>query len=492
MEIKLIIQDEVNIKFVGLPLKARKKLSNKFKYQVPYAKYHPAYRLGRWDGMVSLFSIGGEGYLSQLETIFNILDSMNLQVTDLEDHRNKVNLSLNPIDENYWINQGVVWPSGHQNEGKPILLRDYQVDAINKFLTNPQALQELATSSGKTIITATLSHICESIGRTLTIVPNKSLVEQTEEDFLNVGLDVGVYYGDRKDLYKTHTICTWQSLEVLNKKSRRQDPDTLTLSKFLDGVKAVIVDECHRSSATILRDLLTRNLVNAPIRWGLTGTVPKLPYEYESIFASIGPVIGGIKAHELQEQGVLSNCHVHIKQLLDFVEFKNYQEELKYLVTTGDRIQYIGNLIKEIAKSGNTFVLVDRIESGKQLETYLDNSEQVSFVSGAVKTKDRKETYDEIKSADNKIIIATYGVASTGINIPRIFNLVLLEPGKSFTRVIQSIGRGLRKANDKDHVEIYDISSTCKYSKKHLLERKRYYSEAKYPFTVEKIDWKSH
>ena len=136
--------------------------------------------------------------------------------------------------------------------------------------------------------------------------------------------------------------------------------------------------------------------------------------------------------------------------------------------------------------------MVDRIESGKQLETYLDNSEQVSFVSGAVKTKDRKETYDEIKSADNKIIIATYGVASTGINIPRIFNLVLLEPGKSFTRVIQSIGRGLRKANDKDHVEIYDISSTCKYSKKHLLERKRYYSEAKYPFTVEKIDWKSH
>ena len=637
MEIKLIIQDEVNIKFVGLPLEARKKLSNKFKYQVPYAKYHPAYRLGRWDGMVSLFSIGGEGYLSQLETIFNILDSMNLQVTDLEDHRNKVNLSLNPIDENYWINQGVVWPSGHQNEGNPILLRDYQVDAINKFLTNPQALQELATSSGKTIITATLSHICESIGRTLTIVPNKSLVEQTEEDFLNVGLDVGVYYGDRKDLYKTHTICTWQSLEVLNKKSRRQDPDTLTLSKFLDGVKAVIVDECfdgdtlittpsgkipikdlkagdkiinfcentlkykedtiiqvhknlttsslepmleltfdnnqtikvtanhkfltttgwvradeltnymevinintykqheyqniknvtkfmhkkiiekptevynlhieddhnyianevivancHRSSAEILRNLLTRNLVNAPIRWGLTGTVPKLPYEYESIFASIGPVIGGIKAHELQEQGVLSNCHVHIKQLLDFVEFKSYQEELKYLVTTGDRIQYIGNLIKEIAKSGNTFVLVDRIESGKQLETYLDNSEQVSFVSGAVKTKDRKETYDEIKSADNKIIIATYGVASTGINIPRIFNLVLLEPGKSFTRVIQSIGRGLRKANDKDHVEIYDISSTCKYSKKHLLERKRYYSEAKYPFTVEKIDWKSH
>ena len=490
MEIKLIIQDEVNIKFVGLPLGARKKISNKFKYQVPYARYHPAYRLGRWDGAVSLFSIGGEGYISQLETIFGILDSMNIQVTELEDRRNKANLEFDTIDEDYWTKQGKVWPLGHQAEGKPILLRDYQVDAVNRFLKNPQALQELATSSGKTIITATLSHICESIGRTLTIVPNKSLVEQTEEDFINVGLDVGVYYGDRKDLHKTHTICTWQSLEVLNKKTKRHAVDTVTLAEFLDGVKAVIVDECHRADSTILRNLLTRNLVNAPIRWGLTGTVPKEPYEYESIFSSIGPVIGGIKAHELQEQGVLSNCHVYIKQLMDLVEFRSYPEELKYLVTDSNRIEYIAELVREITKSGNTFVLVDRIESGNQLLSYLETDTDVTFVSGAVKTKTRKEAYDTIRVEDNKIIIATYGVASTGINIPRIFNLVLLEPGKSFTRVIQSIGRGLRKANDKDHVNIYDISSTCKYSRKHLLERKRFYTEAKYKFTLEKIDWK--
>ena len=491
MEVKLIIRDEVNIKLEGLPLEARKKLSNKFKYQIPHARYHPAYKLGRWDGMISLFSIGGEGYLSQIETILEILNSMKIEITQIEDLRKPIDLNFKPITENYWIEQGVVWPQGHQAAGKPIMLRDYQVEAINKFLTNPQALQELATSSGKTIITATLSHICESIGRTLTIVPNKSLVEQTEEDFINVGLDVGVYYGDRKDLFKTHTICTWQSLEVLNKKSKRHDPDIMTLSQFLEGVKVIIIDECHRSSAEILRNLLTRNLTNAPIRWGLTGTVPKLPYEYESIFASIGPVIGGIKAYELQEQGVLSNCHVYIKQLIDLVEFKSYAEELKYLVTETGRIEYIARLVKDLVKSGNTFVLVDRIESGNRLLSYLESDTDVTFVSGSVKTKTRKEAYDTVKIADNKIIIATYGVASTGINIPRIFNLVLLEPGKSFTRVIQSIGRGLRKANDKDHVNIYDISSTCRYSKKHLLERRRYYSEAHYPFTIEKIDWKA-
>ena len=110
MEIKLIIQDEVNIKFVGLPLEARKKIANKFKYQVPYARYHLAYRLGRWDGAVSLFSIGGEGYISQLETIFSILDSMNIQVTELEDRRNKADLEFDTIDEDYWTKQGKVWP----------------------------------------------------------------------------------------------------------------------------------------------------------------------------------------------------------------------------------------------------------------------------------------------------------------------------------------------------------------------------------------------
>jgi len=111
------------------------------------------------------------------------------------------------------------------------------------------------------------------------------------------------------------------------------------------------------------------------------------------------------------------------------------------------------------------------------------------FVSGEVKTKNRKEEYDEIKTATNKIIVATYGVAAVGINIPRIFNLVLLEPGKSFVRVIQSIGRGIRKAEDKDHVEIWDLTASTKYAKRHLTERKKYYKDAKYPFSIEKTKY---
>ena len=165
--------------------------------------------------------------------------------------------------------------------------------------------------------------------------------------------------------------------------------------------------------------------------------------------------------------------------------FRNYQEEYSFLVTDDHRIGWMGNKIKEISQTGNTLVLVNRIDTGNKLIELIPDA---VFVSGAVKLTDRKEEYDEIKTSSDKIIVATYGVAAVGINIPRIFNLVLIEPGKSFVRVIQSIGRGIRRAEDKDHVEIWDITSACKYAKKHLTERKKFYKEAKYPFVITKVN----
>ena len=482
---KVIIKDEVNVKVENLDLDTRKALVRKFKYEDPTARFRPAYKLGRWDGTVSFFGLGGTTYLSMLPQVLEFLENKNYYI-ELEDLRTTTNLHFDQILEDFWGEK--TWPEGHRFAGEPIRLRDDQVEVINKFLENPQCIQEIATGFGKTITTATLAKICEKYGRTVTIVPNKSLVEQTEEDFINCGLDVGVYYGDRKDLNRTHTICTWQSLNILEKKSHDFDEDSevLTVAELLDNVKTVIVDEVHMAKADVLKKLLTHNLANAPIRWGLTGTVPKADHEFQSIRASLGEVVHKVQAHELQEKGVLSNCHVQIIQTAEWKEFKSYAEELKYLVTDSDRMSYLSKMISNISESGNTLVLVDRIESGEFLT---DNLPDSVFISGRVKTKDRKEEYDEIKTANNKIIVATYGVAAVGINIPRIFNLVLLEPGKSFVRVIQSIGRGIRKAEDKDFVQIWDLTASTKYAKRHLTERKKFYKEAQYPFTVEKVKY---
>jgi superfamily II DNA or RNA helicase len=472
----------VNVKISNLDLDARKALVKKFKYEDPTARYRPAYKLGRWDGTVSFFGIGGTTYLSMLPQVLDFLESKNYYI-ELEDLRNPTNLKFPKISEDFWGES--CWPEGHRFAGQPIRLRDDQVEVINKFLENPQCIQEIATGFGKTITTATLAKICEKYGRTITIVPNKSLVEQTEEDFVNVGLDVGVYYGDRKELGATHIICTWQSLNILEKKSHN-DSELLSLSEFLEGVQTVMVDEVHMAKADVLKKLLTQNICHAPIRWGLTGTVPKADHEFQTIRASLGEVVNRVAAHELQEKGVLSACHVNVVQTAEWKEFGSYAEELKFLVTDGDRMAWIANLIREISQSGNTLVLVDRIESGRLItESILDSV----FISGAVKTKDRKQEYDEVKIADNKIIVATYGVAAVGINIPRIFNLVLLEAGKSFVRVIQSIGRGIRKADDKDFVQIWDVTASTKYAKRHLTDRKKFYKEAKYDFSIQKVKY---
>lgn len=479
----LQINDEVNVKISGLELDMRQRLVKKFKYDIPYARYLPAVRLGRWDGKAAFFQLGGSSYVNLLPEILPMLEEYNYDVELIDNRDYQTTFDFVSVHEDSFANS--VWPQGHPTAGEPVKLRDYQVEIINNFLKNPQCLQEVATGAGKTVMTAALSRSVEQYGRSIVIVPNKSLVTQTERDYVNLGLDVGVYYGDRKEHGHQHTICTWQSLNVLLKNTKNGVGDT-TIQEFIEGVICVIVDEVHMAKAEALKTLLTGVMAKIPIRWGLTGTIPKEQFEFQALHVSIGPVISRLTANELQLQGVLANCHVNIVQLVDNVEYSNYQSELKYLLEETGRLDTMANLVQRINETGNTLVLVDRISAGQELVSRLTNA---VFISGGTKATERQEHYDEVAETTDKIIVATYGVAAVGINIPRIFNLVLVEPGKSFVRVIQSIGRGIRKAEDKDHVQIWDVTSTCRFSKRHLTKRKAYYKEANYPFTHEKLDW---
>ena len=633
----IIIKDEVNIKIEGLELTERKALSNKFKYDIPGARYLPAVRLGRWDGKVAFFQLGGSTYTNLLVDIIPYLyeRGYDIELKDLRTYNTQFEFSK--VTEETFKHK--VWPAKHPMAGKPVELRDYQIEIINKFLENPQCIQEIATGAGKcrtydsklsiylnkdtdvnlnisigefvesiaefkdirlfdnqevnisdlhcyvstpsgksqidyiikkenlsgltiilenkieikcakkhilqqsgrdvyasslkigdsidtisglvkivdittlmdttfydigieaphiyydsdgvvhhnTLITAALSYSCEPHGRTIVIVPNKSLVTQTEADYINLGLDVGVYFGDRKEYGRTHTICTWQSLNIMLKNTKNAESE-VDIGDFIEDVVCIMVDEVHMAKADALKTLLTSVMSHIPMRWGLTGTVPKEAYEFVSLRCSIGEVIGRLSASELQDQGVLANCHVNVLQLVDHVEYADYQSELRYLLESEARLDAIARMIEAIRATGNTLVLVDRIAPGTALVEKIADS---VFVSGGTKATARKDSYDEIAVTDNKVIVATYGVAAVGINIPRIFNLVLIEPGKSFVRVIQSIGRGIRKAEDKDYVEIWDITSTCKFAKRHLTKRRAFYNDANYPFSVKKIDWQA-
>lgn len=482
----LKILDEVNVKIDNVDVATRRKLTQALEFELPYARHTPAYKLGRWNGKMNFCDVGGRTYINLLDKLLPILQDQGYEL-EIEDNRsNHETFEFEKVAEDSYSH--IMWPKGHPLAGQPIMIRDHQVEVINSYLENTTGINIAPTGAGKTIITAILSHKVEPYGRSIVIVPTKDLVTQTEADYKNMGLDVGVFYGDRKEYLKTHTICTWQSLESLAKRSKEQDLE-INIIDFFEGVVCVIVDEVHKAKADVLRRLLSSYLKDAPIRWGLTGTMPEEEYEKIGVVACIGPLVGAIKTADLQEKGILANLHIDVWQMQDLGEtaFSNYQTELKWLTTNQNRLKFIASKIIEMANDqGNTLMLVDRVETGELLQSFIPDS---VFVSGKMKSEDRHDEYKEVQEVNGKVIIATYGVASTGININRIYNLVLFEAGKSFVRVIQSIGRGIRVAQDKDFVNVYDICSNCKFSKRHLTKRKKFYAEAQYPYKVKKVDY---
>ena len=487
---KLIINDEVNIKLDGLDPKTRRQCVDALKYKIPNAHFMRTVRLGRWDGIVSFMTIGGGTYLNLFPRVYDIIKNNGYDFV-VEDKRQSREIDLGEIDKNYFADTN--WGKGHRLEGQPIILDDHQVESINVLLKKKQGLVEAATGAGKTIITAALSKKVQHLGRSIVIVPSKDLVLQTEKDYITLGLDAGVFYGKRKEFNKTHTICTWQSLNRLNENTKDGLSD-VEIAEFLDDVIMFLVDEAHLAPGQSIQKLLSGPFANTPLRWGLTGTVPKEPHLKTAIESTIGEVLHVVPANELQEKGFLSNCHVNIIQFIDEDAVRAKGEEPKheewsqeddFLATDSELLQKAANSIIDIAKNGNTFVLTSRRPSCETLQSLIPGS--VYFHGGKKDTSSRQEAYDDMNDKDNQIIIATFGIASTGINIPRIFNLVLYNPGKSFTRVIQSIGRGLRKAKDKDFVNITIICTTNKWSSRHLTKIKSFLKEAKYPFTHKKI-----
>jgi hypothetical protein len=224
-------------------------------------------------------------YLHQLVARdYSILEQYNYDI-ELDDQREySTTFEFALMKEDTFAD--TLWPKGHPQEGQPIVLRDYQVEIINNYLQNPQCIQEVATGAGKTIMTAALSWNVQPYGRSIVIVPNKSLVTQTEKDYVNLGLDVGVYFGDRKDYGKTHTICTWQSLNNLLKDSK-DGTAKFTIQDFMEDVVCVIVDEVHMAKADALKTLLTGIMARVPIRWGLTGTIPKEKFESQACWLDL-------------------------------------------------------------------------------------------------------------------------------------------------------------------------------------------------------------
>lgn len=338
--------------------------------------------------------------------------------------------------------------------------------------------------------------------RSLIVVPDKNLTDQTRGQYAMFGLDVGEFSGTNKDTNHMHVVSTWQSLQ--------------NRPELVQEFQMIIVDECHGLKGNVLTKLLNEYGKEIPYRFGVTGTLPKEESDKMSVIIAVGSVKYNIPAHKLIADGHLAELQIDILQTeVDLREqYQAYLDEKDFMDTLGKprtyiqfmesylpdwpaekrflqhdekRLRWIASYVerKKDEKLGNTLVLVDGISFGKKLSSMIEGS---VFLQGKVAMKDRKKVYDSFKTEDNLVIIATIQIASTGLDIPRIFNMVCIDVGKSFVRIIQSIGRSLRKAEDKDRAHFTDICSNLKYSKKHLRERIKYYKEARYPNTKKVVD----
>lgn len=323
-----------------------------------------------------------------------------------------------------------------------------------------------------TIMSATIAKLYGEFGlRVITIVPSTSLVVQSSTDFKMWNIDCGQYGGDTKELDHRHLVTTWQSLQ-----------NVPTILKKFD---VVVVDECHGAKANVLAKLLKEHGSHIGYRFGMTGTMPDDELDNLQVRLTLGDVEYEIPAHTLIDEGFLSSININVVQLDEEFEddyFPDYASESSYLRSSKARSDWMGDFIHQKSQigEGNTLVLVSSVPVGKKLANQHENWH---FVYGKDKTKARKQIYDLFKSESNLVVITTVQVAGTGLSIDRIFNLVLIDIGKSFVRVIQAIGRGLRKNSKagKDHCEAYDICSNLKYSKQHLRKRIKYYKDNKYP-----------
>jgi superfamily II DNA or RNA helicase len=436
-------------------------LEDKMAIMVEGAYFMPLYKLGRWDGKVRFLDKNGKMYFRLLDEITPYLESWGYQI-DVRDERRPIELISTRVDQDWFIRK-----EGHELR---VHLRPYQVEAVNTALDATCGFVIAATGSGKTWMIAALADVMNLHGKkVIVIVPSSDLVDQTVATFQFGPLDVGTYSGSKKDLSHATVVATWQALQ--------NNP------VVMEDFDCIVVDEAHGASAKTIGELINKHGRNCAFRFGFTGTFPKAKIDQMSLRGAIGEILYQISASDLISMGYLAQLEIEPVEIQETAEedFPDYGAERSFINKNPNRLDFIADLVIARAQQyGNTLVLVNSVKQGKELQKLIKDS---VFLYGATDNDVRAEWYHMFEEADDLIVIATFGIASTGISIDRIFCFMMIDAGKSFVRCIQSIGRGLRKSEDKDQVHCVDVHSSLKWGKRHFKERKKYYIEARYPVT---------
>ena len=470
------------------------RIYNVFSAYAPGYRFNPRFKMHVWDGKVRCYNPMSQ--ILPIGLLNNLLvwcDQHNIQYS-LQGFKDGLTDTIDKEDLEKQMNSYIT--AGFQ-------ARDYQVNAVHAALTNRRGVLLSCTGSGKSLMIYTfLRYLLDNkdVHRAILIVPSVSLVEQMYSDFLDYGWDdledhVEMLYSGKKPTFKKEIlISTWQSLE-------KEDQE------FFEVYDACVVDECHQAKCSVVTRLL-KLMHNAEYKIGTSGTLPTEISEQLQINSVIGNVLFELKSCELIARGYLTKLNIaaiFLKYPEAFIaenKERTYPEEVKMVEEYPNRNKVLNFIIDHTSPMNNMLILVNHRNHLRDVETYLHENypdKKVSIITGDVKAKVREEIRTGIEDEDGTILLATYQTMSTGVNIPKLHAIMLFSNSKSRIKVLQSIGRGLRKHNSKNKVIIYDIVDDLSYKKRtgriaknycmqHFDERSNYYIEQEFPVITTKLE----
>lgn len=454
-------------------------ISDAFTFKVKGAEFQPAYRNRLWDGKIRLLDLRtNTTHTGLTNKIVEFCTSRGYEVTRSHGLSSE-EFSLAEAKE--FVDK-LDLP---ENLDK----RDYQIKAFAQVVRDKRGVLLSPTASGKSLIMYMLTRYYNA--KTLIVVPGLHLSHQLEADFRSYGYTGKIhkiYSGQEKSSDAEVTITTWQSAYKFEK------------SWFKD-YQVMIGDEAHNFAAKSLIKIMN-NMTDVEHRFGLSGTLDGTLVHELVLEGLFGPVRKVVSTRELMDQGYVSELKIKCI-VLDYPEADrkavkdlSYQDEMDFIVSNAARNRFIKNLAKSL--KGNTLILFQYVEKhGMVLHDMLkDELPNVHFIHGNVDGDEREDIRQIVMKGDSSTIIASYGTYSTGVNIPNIHNVIFASPSKSRIRNLQSIGRGLRKAEGKTHATLYDISDDLSWKSKrnhtlnHFAERIKIYTEESFDYKIYNVELK--
>jgi len=467
-------------------------LNEFFSFYVPGYKYMPAFRNRMWDGKIRLFTVmSGELPAGLYEHLLQFAEQRDYLIEVVDSPYGRAD-DYNKVDVKELYNY-------IESLNMPYTIRDYQFDAVSTGIHRKRGVLLSPTGSGKSLIIYALTRwYLENYDKmVLVIVPTTSLVEQMYGDFKDYGYDVEnevhkIYSGKDKNTQKRIVISTWQSIYKLPK-------------QWFHHFGMVIGDECHGFKSKSLMSIMNK-ASEAEYRFGTTGTLDGAQTHELVLQGLFGKIYRVTTTKTLQDNDTLAKLKIkritlkYEEQVRKDFGKRTYQDEIAFIVENDYRNKFIRNLALDL--KGNTLILYNYVEKhGKPLFDLIDNkveeNRKVFFVSGDVSATDREAIRGIVEKQKDAIVVASLGTFSTGINIKNLHNIIFASPSKSQIRVLQSIGRGLRKSDDGSATTLYDISDDISwqnrknYSLLHSFERLKMYQKEQFEYQTVQLEIKS-